>query len=273
MDEVRKKPRDEGTAYGRKPQHHDAEITEVGPGTPCGEFMRRYWHPVALSDKRRAAAAERPHPRRGSDPVPRPRRAGRACFIRAAPIAARRSITAGSRMTASAAAITAGCSMSKGAASISRASPRAAARATPCASPGIRVEERYGLVFAYLGPPEKKPVLPRYDCLETSRAGRVHPRRRRLDRRRRRPHGRDRADQLAQRLGKRDGPVPSPDPAHDLQRRAVRARVRRHAGGEVGAGRSRHALRRLPQARGRARDGPHHPGAVPACAHRARRAA
>ena len=27
----------------------DAELTHVGPGTPCGELMRRYWHPVALS--------------------------------------------------------------------------------------------------------------------------------------------------------------------------------------------------------------------------------
>ncbi len=26
-------------------------MTEVGAGTPLGEFMRRYWHPVALSDK------------------------------------------------------------------------------------------------------------------------------------------------------------------------------------------------------------------------------
>src|SRR5262249_11775667 len=42
---------DEGTAYGRKSQHHDAEITEVGPGTPCGEFMRRYWHPIELSER------------------------------------------------------------------------------------------------------------------------------------------------------------------------------------------------------------------------------
>jgi phenylpropionate dioxygenase-like ring-hydroxylating dioxygenase large terminal subunit len=42
---------DDGTAYGRAPQHHDAEITEVGPGTPCGEFMRRYWHPVALAER------------------------------------------------------------------------------------------------------------------------------------------------------------------------------------------------------------------------------
>jgi len=32
--------------------------------------------------------------------------------------------------------------------------------------PWYPVEERYGLVWAYLGPPEKKPVLPRYECLE-----------------------------------------------------------------------------------------------------------
>src|SRR5205085_10003304 len=32
--------------------------------------------------------------------------------------------------------------------------------------PWYPVEERYGLVWAYLGPPEKKPVLPRYQCLE-----------------------------------------------------------------------------------------------------------
>ena len=24
-------------------------ITHVGPGTPCGEMMRRYWHPIGLS--------------------------------------------------------------------------------------------------------------------------------------------------------------------------------------------------------------------------------
>jgi phenylpropionate dioxygenase-like ring-hydroxylating dioxygenase large terminal subunit len=33
------------------------------------------------------------------------------------------------------------------------------------------VQERYGLIFAYMGPPEKKPVLPRYDCLETLEPG------------------------------------------------------------------------------------------------------
>ena len=39
---------DVGTGYGRKPPVHDASMTEVGPGTPMGELLRRYWHPVGL---------------------------------------------------------------------------------------------------------------------------------------------------------------------------------------------------------------------------------
>lgn len=39
--------------YGGYLQRHvpqeDAELTHTGPGTPCGEFMRHYWHPVCLS--------------------------------------------------------------------------------------------------------------------------------------------------------------------------------------------------------------------------------
>ena len=29
----------------------DAELTHTGPGTPCGEFMRRFWQPVVLSEE------------------------------------------------------------------------------------------------------------------------------------------------------------------------------------------------------------------------------
>ena len=32
--------------------------------------------------------------------------------------------------------------------------------------PWYPVQERYGLIFAYMGPPERKPVLPRYEALE-----------------------------------------------------------------------------------------------------------
>ena len=29
----------------------DAELTHVGPGTPCGEYLRRFWHPVAITEQ------------------------------------------------------------------------------------------------------------------------------------------------------------------------------------------------------------------------------
>lgn len=37
------------SAYGFKIPEPDPELTRVGPGTPCGELMRRYWQPVCLS--------------------------------------------------------------------------------------------------------------------------------------------------------------------------------------------------------------------------------
>ena len=37
------------SAYGLKIPEPDGELTRVGPGTPCGELMRRYWQPVCLS--------------------------------------------------------------------------------------------------------------------------------------------------------------------------------------------------------------------------------
>src|SRR5690348_14296449 len=44
------KPRDlAGTAYGRGAQHPDAVLIGVKVGTPGGEYLRRYWQPVALS--------------------------------------------------------------------------------------------------------------------------------------------------------------------------------------------------------------------------------
>ncbi len=32
--------------------------------------------------------------------------------------------------------------------------------------PWYPVQEQYGLIWAYMGPPDKKPVLPRYECLD-----------------------------------------------------------------------------------------------------------
>ena len=45
----------EGTAYGgyeaRGAARPDETLVRVGPGTVCGEYLRRFWHPVALSSE------------------------------------------------------------------------------------------------------------------------------------------------------------------------------------------------------------------------------
>jgi hypothetical protein len=40
---------DTGTAYGRTAGTSLLELAQVGPGTPYGEVLRRYWQPVTLS--------------------------------------------------------------------------------------------------------------------------------------------------------------------------------------------------------------------------------
>ena len=39
---------DLGTGYAMKPSSTRTELTAVGRGTPMGELLRRYWHPVGL---------------------------------------------------------------------------------------------------------------------------------------------------------------------------------------------------------------------------------
>jgi hypothetical protein len=41
--------RDEGTAYEMRSADYKADLVHVGRGTPMGELLRRYWHPVALA--------------------------------------------------------------------------------------------------------------------------------------------------------------------------------------------------------------------------------
>ena len=42
-----------GAYYHREVPEEDAELTHTGPGTPCGEYLRRFWQPVAHSDELR----------------------------------------------------------------------------------------------------------------------------------------------------------------------------------------------------------------------------
>ena len=35
--------------HHRERPAEDEELTRVGPGTPCGEYLRRFWQPIVLS--------------------------------------------------------------------------------------------------------------------------------------------------------------------------------------------------------------------------------
>ena len=49
MTEVNWRARPWNGWHRRSNASEDAELTHVGPGTPCGEYMRRFWHPVAMT--------------------------------------------------------------------------------------------------------------------------------------------------------------------------------------------------------------------------------
>jgi len=39
-----------GAYYNREIPREDEELTHVGPGTPCGEYLRRFWQPVSYAE-------------------------------------------------------------------------------------------------------------------------------------------------------------------------------------------------------------------------------
>ena len=162
---------DTGTGYDRKPPAHGASLTEVGRGTPMGELLRRYWHPVGLSTH----ATDTPRELRvlGEDLILFRDRTGRPGLVWAR--CAHRGTTLyygnveergirccyhGWLYDVEGRCLEQPCEPDGGEKYRKR-----------IRQPWYPVVERYGLVFAYMGPPERKPVLPRYECLEVLEDG------------------------------------------------------------------------------------------------------
>ena len=159
-----------GSAYGRAPQKSDKLLTEVSPGTPMGELLRRYWHPVAVSSE----VKDLPRMVRilGEDLVLFRDKAGRPgllyprCMHRGTTLyyglveeQGIRCCYHGWLFDVEGNCLEMPCE------------PGGGKRRDLARQPWYPVEERYGFVFAYLGPPDRKPVLPRYDNLETLEDG------------------------------------------------------------------------------------------------------
>ena len=67
---------DTGTGYGRPRPTFMRELTHVGAGTPMGELLRRYWHPVGLVGDAERHAEGAARARRGPGALPRPAAGG-----------------------------------------------------------------------------------------------------------------------------------------------------------------------------------------------------
>ena len=157
---------DTGTGYGRPKPSHDARLTEVGPGTPMGEALRRYWHPVATSS---GLTSDLPHRTKilGEDLIVFRDGAGRPgvvferCAHRGSSLFYGRIEDDGIRCCYH------GWKFDVQGRCLEQAcEPGRGRRRDVARQPWYPAEERYGLVFVYMGPPDRKPPLPRYESFE-----------------------------------------------------------------------------------------------------------
>ena len=150
---------DTGTAYEFTPGLPRLELTQVGRGTPYGEVLRRYWQPIALSSD----ASTTPHHVRvlGEDLIlfrtgrgrpgllyPRCAHRGASLFYGGVERDGIRCCYHGWVYDTEGRCLEQPCEPENG---LHRDRIR---------QPWYPVHERYGLVWAYLGPPDRKPLLP-----------------------------------------------------------------------------------------------------------------
>ncbi len=158
------------TAYQMKPPTYRSELTEVGRGKPMGELLRRYWHPVGLA----ADAGDTPRKVRalGEDLVLFRDRQGRPGLLHARCCHRGTTLYYGKVEDDGIRCCYHGWKFDTAGHCLEQpCEPDGGSFKDKVRQPWYPLEERYGLIFAYMGPPEKKPVLPRYDCLETMDEG------------------------------------------------------------------------------------------------------
>lgn len=150
--------------HQRQVPAEDPELTHVGPGTPCGEYMRRYWQPVAMSQEVR----DLPVPVRilAEDLVVFRDKQGdlgllhRHCAHRGA------SLEFGIIMDCGIKCCYHGWHFDIDGRLIDAPSEPAGSPVREKVTQGAYpVHEHCGIIFAYMGPPEHQPPFPLYDTM------------------------------------------------------------------------------------------------------------
>lgn len=155
----------DGRAYGRDRGHWDTELVEVGPGTPSGELLRRYWHPVATSGE--ATTVPREVRLLGEDLIlyrdasgtpgllePRCCHRGTSLYFGRVEDTGIRCPYHGWLFGADGTCLDQPCEPDRGR---NKDSYR---------QPWYPVVEYHGLIFTYMGPADRQPVFPTYDIFD-----------------------------------------------------------------------------------------------------------
>lgn len=154
-----------GRAYGRKPGRPDPILTQVGPGTPGGEMLRRYWQPIALSSE--ATDLPKQIRRYGEDLILFRSRSGEVglmvpyCIHRGASLLYGRVEDDGIRCAYHGWKF--GC---QGKVLDQPCEPEGGLSKHKLRQPWYPVVEQFGAIWAYMGPPEKQPLFPIFSCFE-----------------------------------------------------------------------------------------------------------
>jgi nitrite reductase/ring-hydroxylating ferredoxin subunit len=158
------------TAYGRAPASYSSELTLVGPGTPAGELLRRYWQPVGLASD--ASTTPRKIKVLGEDLILFRTRKGVPglvhpnCAHRGASLYYGKVEDEGIRCCyhgwlygADGACLDQPCE------------PDGGRHRDRVRQPWYPLHEWAGLIFAYMGPPDRMPVFPRFSIFEDLEEG------------------------------------------------------------------------------------------------------
>ena len=142
-------------------------LTRVGPGTPCGDLMRRYWQPIAAVSELQDKYTKRIR-LLGEDLVLFKDRQGRRGLIAEACPHRRASLGFGIPTQDGIRCPYHGWEFGHKGECLSQPNePEKSSFKHKIKTAAYPVEEMGGMLFAYLGPEEKKPLLPRIDGFVT----------------------------------------------------------------------------------------------------------
>ena len=154
-----------GTAYGLQPPLAEKLLVEVGPGTPCGEFMRRYWQPVRASHN----VTERPQQIRilGEDLILFRDTEGRPGLLYPHCVHRGTSLLYGHVEADGIRCCYHGWKFDvEGNCLDQPCEPKGGLNKASARQPWYPVREQYGVVWTYMGPPDRVPLLNRFEHME-----------------------------------------------------------------------------------------------------------